>query len=43
MFDQKESAGHQAALKMVAEAEKVTLENIILKSLTREKIVTAIW
>ncbi|XP_065668012.1 E3 SUMO-protein ligase KIAA1586-like [Hydra vulgaris] len=41
IFDHKESVGHQAALKMVEEAKKETLSNNILKSLTREKIVTA--
>ena len=37
----KESAGHQTAVKIVTEAEKEKLENVVLKSLTREKTVTA--
>ena len=41
IFEHKESAGHQAAVKMVAEAEKNTLEQVVLKSLSREKIITA--
>lgn len=41
IFLHKESAGHQTALKIVAEAEKEKLESVVLKSLTREKTVTA--
>ena len=37
----KESAGHQTAVKIVTEAEREKLENVVLKSLTREKTVTA--
>ena len=40
IFLHKESAGHQTAVKIVTEAEKEKLENVVLKSLTREKTVT---
>uniref|UniRef100_A0A8C8RJZ3 HAT C-terminal dimerisation domain-containing protein n=1 Tax=Pelusios castaneus TaxID=367368 RepID=A0A8C8RJZ3_9SAUR len=41
IFDHKESAGHQAALKIKKEAEKETLDNAVLKCLKRDKLITA--
>jgi hypothetical protein len=41
--DYKESAGHKAALKILAEANKETLENICLKTLSREKVIVEIF
>jgi hypothetical protein len=37
MFEHKESAGHKAALKLIAEAEKETPPNVLVKTLAREK------
>jgi hypothetical protein len=37
MFEHKESMGHKAALKLLAEAEKETLPNVLVKILAREK------
>lgn len=41
LFDHKETAAHKAALKILAEAETAPIENVLLKALSREKIVTA--
>ncbi|KAK0048443.1 E3 SUMO-protein ligase [Biomphalaria pfeifferi] len=41
LFDHKETAAHKAALKILTEAEAAPIENVLLKALTREKIVTA--
>jgi hypothetical protein len=37
MFERKESAGHKAALKLLAEAKKETLPNVLLKTLVRKR------
>jgi hypothetical protein len=41
VFEQKESAGHKAALKLIAEAEKETLPYFLVKTLAREKEITS--
>jgi DNA-directed RNA polymerase subunit L len=41
MFEHKERAGHKAALKLLAEAEKETLPNVLVKTLAREKEITS--
>jgi hypothetical protein len=41
IFDHKESSSCKAALKLVAEAQKETFQNVCTKSLTREKNITA--
>ena len=41
LFDHKETAAHKAALKILAEADAAPIENVLLKALSREKIVTA--
>ncbi|XP_030046369.1 E3 SUMO-protein ligase KIAA1586-like [Microcaecilia unicolor] len=41
LFDHKESSSHKAALKLVAEANKEVLENVCIKSIGREKEITA--
>jgi hypothetical protein len=38
LFDHKENSCHRAAVKLAEEAQKETLENICMKSLSREKI-----
>lgn len=41
IFDHKDSAAHKAALKILEESQKETLENICLKTISKEKEVTA--
>jgi hypothetical protein len=41
MFEHKERAGHKAALKLLAKAEKETLPNVLVKTLAREKEITS--
>jgi hypothetical protein len=41
MFKHKENAGHKAALKLLAEAEKETLPTVLVKTLAREKEITS--
>lgn len=41
IFKHKESAAHKAAVKIVAESNKMTIENVVVKSLSHEKIITA--
>jgi DNA-directed RNA polymerase subunit L len=41
MFEHKESAGHKEALKLLAEDEKETLPNVLVKTLAREKEITS--
>lgn len=41
IFEHKESAGHKAACKLVAEAEKDTLPNILYKNMVLEKEITS--
>jgi hypothetical protein len=41
MFEHKESAGHKAALELLAEAEKETLPDVRVKTLAREKEITS--
>jgi ribosomal protein S19 len=36
----KKSAGHKSALKIIAEADKETLEKVYLRTLSREKVIT---
>jgi hypothetical protein len=40
MFEHKENAGHKAALKLLAEAKRETLPNVLVKTLVREKEIT---
>ena len=40
LFDHKETAAHKAALNILAEADATPIENVLLKALFREKIVT---
>jgi hypothetical protein len=41
MLEHKESAGHKAALKLLAEAKNETLPNVFVKTLAREKEITS--
>jgi hypothetical protein len=41
IFDHRGSIAHKAALKIISEAKKKQIENTFLKSLSREKVITA--
>jgi hypothetical protein len=41
MFEHKESTGHKAVLKLLAETEKGILRNVLVKTLVREKEITS--
>jgi hypothetical protein len=41
IFKHKESSGHEIAMKILEEAKKETLKKVCLKSLSRQKEVTA--
>jgi hypothetical protein len=41
IFDHKETAGHEAALKLLIRGEKDTLDNSYLKTLSHKEVNTA--
>jgi hypothetical protein len=41
MFEHKESTGQKKALKLLAEAQKETLPNVLVKTLAHEKEMTS--